>query len=291
MTNVVIGYTGNVCSTPMVEYARTAPGVLVPVREEFDEYLMAKRFGDQSGVALARNLHALYRRRTTPYLDQPALSARRGGGSLPDAKTAPHILFKWRPFAPNAPGADDIRSAFHAHGVKPAVILRRSVTGQALKVFLAEKLNGTRHFQFKAAEMPDAEYAAFRARAAAVRVTVTPDEMNRLRNIARNFANRTARTLDAMAVFFAGGARSPLILAEDIFTPLIDRKRYGATLSRLLGTPLATAGSEDTTGIRKAGFEIRNCRNADEVLADAALVEIEARYQALLTGRKILSAP
>jgi hypothetical protein len=290
VTHAVIGYTGNVCSTPMVEYARGLPGVFVPVREEFDAYLLAKRFGEKTGPALARNLRALYARRSTPYLDQPMLLDRRGGGPLPGPDTAPHILFKWRPFAPDTEGAAEIRAVFEAHDVRPAVILRRSVAEQALKVYLSEQLHGSRHMQFKAAHMRPADYAAFRAETEARRVTIAPDEVGAIHAIARNFVNRTRQLFKAMAFFFPGSEPTPLILAEDIFSPLIDPARHSATLSRLLGASLPVPQAGEAPGIRKAGVGLDQCPNAAEVLAHPHLAAEEARYQAALQGRTILSS-
>ena len=42
MANVVIVYTGNVCSTPMIEYARLSKSIYVPGRELFDYYTFSK---------------------------------------------------------------------------------------------------------------------------------------------------------------------------------------------------------------------------------------------------------
>jgi len=282
MANVVIAYTGNVCSTPMIEYARLTSNIFVPVREHFDHYLFAKVFADDTTVCaeFSRVLAALYARRHTPYLDREEFVRYRRGGDIPSLDEKPHVLFKWRCFDPALPETEKIAEVFAANDVVPLIMLRSSLREQATKVFLSESVYGGRNPQFKASTMSPKDYAAYREEQGQISVTVSAADIQQIGKIAGQFLFRTERLIDQLKVFFPATPHPKLIFAEDIFRPLIDFDRYQFALVSLFGERGAF-GTVTAPAIRKGGLELSNCANFDAVLEDADLRDLETAYQTM----------
>lgn len=288
MGNAVLLYTGNVCSTPMVEYARLCPGVFVPMREEFDRYMFEKLgLGDQAESILAQSLEALFARRANAYLERPALRKYRPAADLPDLARLPHLLFKWRPFGDDTDQAGRLAAAFAGAGVRPVAMLRRMLLEQAVKVHLSERLYQDRHLQHRTEAMSAGDYAAFLADQRSQALVLHPADLPRIAAIARNFLNRTGQIISRAARLFPG---IPLaaVICEDVFRPLIDRARFQSVLRRMLDAPVTLPEGAEPK-VRKSGPDLAQCANPELALQDPALQGLEARYQRLVAGLDVIS--
>ena len=290
MTNVLIGYTGNVCSTPMVEYARSIEGVWVPILEQFDEYQLLQHWHDRKRISseLANVLEALYQRRSSPYLETPSLIEHRGNGPIPAQDEKQDILFKWRPISRNARGSYKLRRVFSENDVRPSVIVRRSLSEQALKVYLSEKIYQSRHQQFAVAKLSEQDYANYISRQMEIRVTLSNAEMVEVGKIAKNFLERTHFMLQDMSYYFSAFSPMPAIIAEDVFTPGIDVHRYQTILSQLLDRPVRLPEAT-RPAVRKGGLNIENCENYEQVLSSRGLARLESKYKKLLARMDFIS--
>lgn len=290
MTNVLIGYTGNVCSTPMVEYARLIEGVWVPILEQFDEYQLLQHWHDRKRIAseLANVLEALYQRRSSPYMETPSLLEHRDNGPIPTPEEKQDLVFKWRPISRNARGSYNLRRVFSENEVRPAVIVRRSLSEQALKVYLSEKVYQSRHQQFAVAKLSEQEYADYLREQAEIRVTLSNAEMVEVGKIAKNFLERTHFMLQDMSYYFPAFSSMPAIIAEDVFTPGINADRYQTILSQLLERPVRLPKTTSPS-VRKGGLNIENCENCEEVLFSRGLVRLERKYEKLLARTDVIS--
>ena len=292
MANAVLFYTGNVCSTPMVEYARLTHEVFVPVYEHFDSYFMTGKGGIKEQVApnmLDATLRALYQRTSSPYLDSPKVANYRRGASIPTAGERPHIFFKWRPFGESSDKAEAIRETFAANEVVPALMLRRSIAQQALKIRLSEIHYSDRHVQHRTERMSDADYAAFGADQQKVRIELDDSDVVAIRTIARNSLAQTRKTLEAAEFFFLQVRPIKAVVCEDIFDPGIDHDAYRRTMERLLGAPISF-GERLHPRVRKAGLNPEHCVNPELALEDEKVSELESRYLELLSGLDRISA-
>lgn len=282
MANVVLIFTGNVCSTPMVEFAHLTPRVFVPVREQFDPHKFFAYVTDEAKQAetLAQIMGAAFARDGAAYAQWPPFAEILPDGRMPDRATTPHTFFKWRTVDPDLPRTHLLREMFVAHDVAPVFMLRRSLAQQALKVQLSEMVYGGRHQQFKVSNMKADAYAAYLNEQAAIRLTLGPEDIDAVEKTARMFLTRTRR-LEEYRDFYFPHAGKRAVIAEDIFRPEIDLDRYEATLERLFGEAIAIPRAADAP-IRKGGLEIEHCANAEEVLADPRLVALERKYEALV---------
>lgn len=283
MTNAVLTYTGNVCSTPMIAYAGLTGDVFVPVREQFDQHQIKRLLDDPARQAseLALTLSALYERRSTGLFEYPAFRRFPQWTHLPSTTQTPHLMFKWRPFAMDAPDAGMIRSVFLRHEVGSLMLVRRSVVEQALKVFMTNKVYGDAHRQFKAAQMSLDEYDAYITHQGSLRVEVTAEDMISVRDQADIYFRRTRLLVGATRFFFPSESAPRFIIAEDIFRPKLDRERFNAVITSVLGdvSPLSEQAEPD---VRKAGLDLSHCANLDSVLVDDELKATEAGYFELL---------
>ncbi|WP_171210288.1 MULTISPECIES: hypothetical protein [unclassified Ruegeria] len=303
MANAVILYTGNVCSTPMIEYAREAKNVFVPFREQFDYYRISEQFPNEDTVCeeFAVLLRDLFERRNNPFFDDPGLIDFRGQRALPTKFEKANILFKWRCWNPSLKGVESIARVFQDHGAKPIIMLRRSLIEQVTKIHLSEKVYGGRHQQFAAAAMSAEEYQDYLEQQKRLRVRLTEDDIATLSATATKFIKRTRLLIDAQATFF-GKKPLQVIVAEDIFKPMIDYDAYNRVLNRvfpprsvfkrltgLLSGPetLVEPGSE--SAVRKGGLELSHCENIEDVWANAELAELEAQYKDMISGHTKLS--
>lgn len=289
MANVVLLYTGNVCSTPMVEFARTSDRILVPVREQFDPYQFEKLSPDADRwcATLARVLAALFSRDGKAYAEWPNLATLLPHRQMPDINTVPHTFFKWRSETTDRRGADDIAAVFLAHQVEPVVILRRSVVEHALKIQLSEMLYGKGHPQFHASRLDAESYARYIADQALVRMTLDEAAIDVIVERARRIALRTRRLISQRDFYF-GSNRRRAVIAETIFRPAIDIDRYETCLDLLFGDRVRIDPSSQTT-IRKGGLEVTHCANAEDVMRDSRLVEVNGEYQQLVAKLDVIN--
>jgi len=289
VTNAVIIYTGNVCSTPMVAYAGLTRDVFVPFFERFDHAKFQVTVPDPSrqSAELAEALSALYERRHTPVFDHPRFVRYLDWAEIPSAAEKPHVLFKWRPFQPEMPDSHLITQAFERHGAMPTMIARQSVVEQAIKVFLTEKIYGDSHQQFTAAKMTAAEYDAYTEGQREMQVEISDEDLVVVHTKARQFLHRTKSLVRCAQYFFPHAPAPQVIISEDIFRPALDRERYNAVLSHLLGAtqPL---DAQTETDVRKAGLDLQHCANLEAVLADAELQAVEAKYNGVITDLGVL---
>ena len=283
MTNVVLTYTGNVCSTPMIEYARLSDQIFVPVREEFDEYLFEKRYPDKDTMCeqLAGILDALYCRQPVPDLMTSDMVTYRGRDELPSSDVTPHILFKWRCFDTDLPGSHKITDVFAKHDVQPVVILRQSIIEQAIKVFLSEKTYGGRHQQFIAAKMSQEEYEAYLKEQEDISVTITRQDIGAIGDILDNFLRRTKKLVQRTQTFFPHAKPLRCIIAEDLFKPLIDLDAYNDTLTRMFGQT-DPVFPDQSPAVRKGGLNLSNCSNPEFAFSHPVLSAREDEYHALI---------
>lgn len=283
MTNAVLTYTGNVCSTPMIAYAGLTGDVFVPVREQFDLYQIERVLDDPARQAseLARTLAALYERRAAGLFEYPVFKRYHHWTHPPSIAETPHLMFKWRPFAMDVPDVGMIRDVFLRHEVGSLTIVRRSVVEQALKVFMSNKVYGDAHRQFKAARMSLDEYEAYIAHQGGLRVEVTAEDMLTVRKQASAYFRRSRLLVSATRFFFPSEGAPRFIIAEDIFRPKLDRERFNAVITSVLGD-VKPLGEQAEPDVRKAGLDLSHCANLDSVLADDELKATEAGYLKLL---------
>ncbi len=286
MANVVIIYTGNVCSTPMIEYARLSKSIYVPGRELFDYYNFSK-ISNNINICkdLAEIFDALFLRKSCAYLESDGLLNYRGDRAVPSTLVKPHVLFKWRCFPPGAPGSHKIAEVLAANKATPVVMLRSSLLTQAIKVFLSERAYGGRYQQFKTSTMSKKIYESYIEKQKQISIVISDSDLKEIRKIAKDFLNSSITQIDNMHFYFPHVPQPYLIFAEDIFKPLIDFVQYEFALTTLFGDfdPLDTH-REPT--VRKGGLELSNCANLDMVLQDAKLRSLEERYQAATAGLK-----
>ena len=283
MSNIILTFTGNVCSTPLTEYVRLAKTVFVPIREEFDQHRFSRYYtdGHPIGARLAEVLSALYRREHHAYLDRPELLRYRAGGEIPDRDSKPHIFFKWRCYRRDVAGGSDLAKVFERHEVHPIIIARSRVSEHGLKVFLSEKIYGGRHQQFRAAKMDADEYAAYLEHQAGVRVELRKEDLAEIRRISVSFFERTERLLELVRYLFANASAMRRVTSESIFKPQVDHNALNLFLNRCFGAG-SEIPAEATIAERKAGLDIDHCRNPELAFEDPALVSLEKRYASLL---------
>ncbi|WP_412552916.1 hypothetical protein [Shimia sp. MIT1388] len=281
MSNVVLMYTGNVCSTPMIEYAHLVENVYVPVKEHFDFQRVLEVSPDESSVSkdFADILKTLYARESNVILEQDSLVKMRDGQPIPSVEQKPHMLFKWRSFPSDLPDTQKISEVFAENDVHPLIMLRKSLSHQAIKVFLSEKVYGGRHQQFKARAMSKEDYEAYLAEQDKISITADADDILEIRAIARNFMNRTLKMIEDTQFYFGHAGTPSLLFAEDVFSPLIQVNRFNKALTRLMGDDVAKLGAQSQTRLRKGGLEVSHCANAEEVLKNPKLRDFEAKYQ------------
>ena len=285
MSNIVLLYTGNVCSSAMIEYANLCDDVLVPVREGLDLYQFEKVFTDESQLCVnfSHVLSDIYDRKDYTFLQQNSLVHWRQGEPIPTAEQKPHLLFKWRAFSTNLPGSDVIGEVFRKNATAPIVLLRKSLSQQALKVFLSEKVYGGRHQQGKTQSMSEEAYVAYMKEQDAISITVTNADLTEIRNIATSFLNKTLKLIKSAKYYFPHHETPALLFAEDIFNPLIDVDRFNHALGAMCGA-IAPLTLQQAPKLRKSGLNICHCANAEEVFHDPKIAALERQYQAAAAG-------
>lgn len=284
MTNLVIIYTGNVGSTPVVQLAGRHPRAFVPVREEFDRYRIGKYApGEDPATLLAETLDRLYRREPSPYLSHETVRSRREEDAIPPAGPVPHVVFKWRTegFGRAAPNAARLRETFARHGARALVLARRSVVEQALKVWLSEVHYGGRHQQFRASRLSEEDYEAYLLAQKTVSIRIDGAGLVRLRAIAGDFLRRTRLTIRAARFQFAHAGTPRLAISEQVLRPEIDYAQASRLLSAALGDEIRLS-PDLAPAVRRGGLGIEHCANADAAATDPALRRIERRYRAVL---------
>ena len=285
MTNLVMLYTGNVGSTPLIQVAARHPRIFVPVHEEFDGYKFIPFAGKARPCEeLARTLDALFRRKSAPYIDTEAVRAWRSTDALPTKTEVPHVVFKLRMdgYEPDQSGARALAEVFREHAVRPVVLARRSIIEQAVKVWLSETQYGGRHQQFKASEMTAEDYAAYLREQDRVSIRADTASLREIRQIAAEFLARTRQSCRAARQHLEGSARPRLLLREQVLTPDLDYARVSHIFSNLLGETIDLP-PDMAPKVRRGGLGTDHCANFAEIAADRALRRIEYRYQALLS--------
>lgn len=292
MANAIICYTHNVCSTAMAQYAGRMAGVFQPIGEHFDPYRLPDYSLTPETAApwIAETLEDLYCRRTSETWALPAIASFRGRPTLPSVEEKQHVVFKWRCADPTWTGAHLIRDVLERHHVRPLVIVRRSVVEQAIKVLLGRKVYNDKHPQFAAAKLSQDEYDRYIEGQNAISVTFTDAQLNEARRLAASLSVQTKILIDSVQYYFPADQRPPLLIAEDVFRPLVDRDRHFRVMQKLLGdvTPLAP-GVE--IRMRKAGLDLAHCANAAEILASDRAREIESEYAGILATCDIIQFP
>lgn len=278
MANLVILFTGNVGSTPLVQLAGRHPKICVPIAEDFDQHNFSK-FPIEVPLleALAETIDCTFQRQMTPYLE----TRKRRWDELPSQSEVPHMVFKWRvgSYADSEQGGQAVAEVFRRHNARPALLARRSVVEQAIKVHMTESHYGSRHPQFKAASLNDEEYEARLRAQESVSLHIDKEGLATCRKLAQSFFLRTKATLRGGRSHF--GKRPELIFAEDFLRPEIDYGAASAILSHLLDDEI-TLGPDMSPKVRRAGLTLANCANLDALATDPHLRKIEHRYQELL---------
>lgn len=280
MTNAILLYTGNVGSTPTIEYVQSSGKVVVPVVEQFDEYLLEKHVEGKEVLFpfLTEILSEFYEGRLHPYLLKPDLKTRNENVVLAPGT---HTFFKWRPFDETREGAADFSALMTRYDVRPIVIRRRSLVDQAIKIHLSETTYGSRHQQFKAGTMGEDEYQTYLAEQAALRIHVDTAGVQDIITIATQFLRRTQRMIERRNAFFPKHAKGDIVVAtEDLYTPYIDLERFNGLFSDLFGEPIE-ADIEGQILTRKAGLEVTNCTNYAEIVEQPRLRNIGEQYETI----------
>lgn len=292
MANAIICYTHNVCSTAMAMYAGRMPEVFQPIGEQFDPYRLPDYSLTPETAApwIAETLEDLYCRRTSETWMWPEIARFRGRPTLPSVEEKKHIVFKWRCTDPSWVGTHLIRDVLERHHVKPLVIVRRSAAEQAIKILLGRKVYNAQHPQFAAAKLSPDEYRAYMDDQTAISVTFTDAELKEARGLAVSLSAQTRTLIKNVQYYFPAYHRPLLLIAEDVFRPLIDRDRHFRVIQKLLGdvTPLAPSVE---IRMRKAGLDLAHCANASELLASQRVREIESEYADVLATCDIIQFP
>jgi len=291
MTNVLIAYTNNVCSTPMIEYARLHKSIFVPVREHFDEHLFIEYINDREQFCpqLANILSFLYSRKNCAFFDRNELIDYRYGQQLPSLLDKPHILFKWRCYPRKLPESHKIVDILAENNVIPAIMLRSSLSEQAIKVFLSETVYGGRLQQFKTGNMSDDEYENYQIEQSQFNVVLSCEELEKIIDIADNFLRITIRLIELVHFYFPKTDIPFLIFAEEIFKPLIDYDRYNFVLSCLFGK-IDPLDQTLKPPFRKGGLDLNHCANPELVFEDERMREMESKYLAATGGLRNIFA-
>ncbi|MEQ1782917.1 MAG: hypothetical protein ABMA14_16255, partial [Hyphomonadaceae bacterium] len=197
-----------------------------------------------------------------------------------------HTLFKWRTGFSALPGSDEIARVLKHHKADPVLMVRQSLGQQALKIQLSEIAYGGRNQQFVASDMGVSSYERYLLEQQSIRITLDALAINRVVDLARKFLHRTRLLLKNGDYYFPGNQRRAIV-AEHIFRPAFDLIRYEAALNWLFAERLTLDRSAQAP-IRKGGLEVSHCVNAEEVLRDARLTDLEGQYAELLAPLDIL---
>lgn len=288
MTNAVLLYTGNVCSTPMVDFARGIGDVYVPALEHFDRHKFVSYATDDAAYteSLSKVLDVTFGRQDHEYLRE---IASKGAGYPFGDLTAPHVFFKMRVPDPSLGDRAPLAAVFARHKVRPVTILRRSVVEQATKMVMSIKHYGHSHMQFHASRdrMSDADFQQHQRDLAAMRVYLDAADIRDVRKTAFSILN-ARRTIRKAASSLFGHKKLDAIITEDVFRPQLNADAYKAAMSRVLLNDLAFSVPEDSN-FRKSGPDIENCANFDVVKADPVLRVYEFAYQRHILKLNVIS--
>lgn len=283
MANAVIAYTHNVCSSAMAMYAGRMAEVFQPIAEHFDPYRLPdyQLTPETASPWLAEAFEDLFCRRTSATWALPSISRFRGRPTLPSVEEKQHVSFKWRCTEPAWPGSNLIRDTFVRHDVTPLVMVRRSVAEQAIKIFLARKVYNKKHPQFVAIQLSHDEYRRYMDEQNSVSVMFNEEEKGEIGSLAQSVVGQTRNLIERVRYHFPAHQSPLLLIAEDVFRPLIDRQRHFHVMQRLLGnvTPLAP---NVEIKLRKAGLDLRHCANAAEVFDSPQVKASESEYGEVL---------
>ncbi|MEL7280802.1 MAG: hypothetical protein AAFY35_12555 [Pseudomonadota bacterium] len=290
MTNAVLLYDGNVCSTPMIDYARNFADVTVPIREHLDYYKFKDTLSDAEFVAFtSRELGAIFDRVMTPFLQHHDVNEFRSPPELPSKAECEHVFFKWRLPPSRIENIGPFRDVFEKAEARPVTLLRRSVAEQSLKVVLSKKFYGNIHPQFamRVGDFSDEVYEDYMARQAEVLLTLEEDDIQDVIAFASSFVGGSRRIREDFSRFFPGHDL-PIVIAEHVFAPGLQVPTYERVMSRILGAPVAFHAPL-VAEYRKSGLNLEHCANHEEVLAHPELVELDAKHQDLLSKGAIIS--
>lgn len=290
MTNAVLLYDGNVCSTPMIDYARNFADVAVPIREHLEYYKFKDKMSDAEFAAFtSRELGAIFDRVVTPFMQRDDHEEFRTPSELPSKAECEHIFFKWRLLPYHIEETEAFTAVFEKAEARPVTLLRRSVAEQSLKIVLSKKFYGTIHPQFnmRVGDYSDEQYEEYLAQQAEVALTLEGDEIEEVIKFAKGFVWGGRRTRKDYSKFFPG-QEMPIVIAEDVFAPDLQVQTYKRVMSRILEAPLAFDGPL-VAEYRKSGLNLEHCLNHEEVLAHPKLVELDAQHQDVLAQGEIIS--
>ncbi|KPA23122.1 hypothetical protein shim_14160 [Shimia sp. SK013] len=291
MTNAILLYSGNVCSTPVVDYATHLPSVCVPVLEDFERHRFVN-FAPSDAVyceTLAEVFDCVFARRDHPYLADVARDTDGARGRLLSEEQAAHVFFKWRGPPRGFGGRAHLARVLRAHKVKPVTILRRSVIAHATKMVLSQQHYGNTHMQFQVSreKMSDEAFQAYVADQAQVRVQFGKKDIQAVRRKAYSILRRRWEISRTVRNIF-GQKRLEAVIAEDLFGRSVRIGPYEEAMSRFL-----EAGQRLPDGVvsqfRKGGPDVENCENYDDVCRDPALWTLERLYQRHIAGLHVIS--
>jgi hypothetical protein len=284
MTNLVLLYTGNVGSTPLVQLAGQHPQILVPVYEQFDHYQVVREHPDTDPFDLLSDaMGKMLKREMSPFFESPKIKSILGRDDFPSREEAPHVVFKWRgaKFNPELPGGEKLLEVFHKNDVRGLVLARRSVVEQAVKIHLSEKVYGGRHQQFKAEALSDAEYEAYLEEQRRLAIEIDDEDLDVCRKLADQFLGRTLASIETAHAYFGRNHPPQLLITEQFLRPELDFDAWSRALTAMLGDTIQIS-PEMQPSVRKGGLDLRNCANPDRLARDPGLRKIEKRYQAAL---------
>jgi hypothetical protein len=283
--NAVILYTGNVCSTAFVAYAALSESVFVPVQEQLDHYRFKELVpeGDRQAPVLAEVLDAMFARQPHDLFDANGFKRFLGWSDMPDKRTRPHTLFKWRCWTDPTPGQEEISQAFARNEVVPALMMRASLSEHAIKMHASEKHYGNAHPQrvTTTRRMAPEAYADYLQKQAETRIVFDEADIEATLRIAKGLLFRSRRMVELAGAYFPHAADPRVMIAETIFRPLIDNQRFNATLRDLL-PGVSPVAEEAEPQFRKGGLDLEHCANAEDVMRQPRMVDYAKRYDALV---------
>ena len=269
----LIFYTGNVCSTPLVQTFNRVAGFEVPIHEHLDQYMIEESLGQ---VDISRTFNSALKDIAD---HNNSVLLGQLGIKLPETRSE-YLALKWRPFGGTESAIAEREKIFDEINSVPFLIARSSVVHQAVKIALSEKLQGTRHLQFSAKGLSQEKYQDLLLEIQKTRVVLS--EIEYLAQIARNFLARTKKTLKLARSHFPSVPIN-IIRSEDLFTPMLEESLFLEYFSKKLNFNLPGFIHATCAPIsKKAGYSISNCINLEEITSDPTLMNLEKEYASLL---------
>ena len=263
MKNLLIAYTGNVCSSPFLGMFEYVEEFQMNTYENLDPYHIKNIFGEYNSDFLAERFLELHEHRLSK--ERRFLGISNPTGDKP-------VVLKWRP---HKVGRSTKLATVLRENFIPFILVRKSVVEQGLKIVGNEIVFGTKWPQFRYTRQLKDSFE------------ITEEVGKEILKESNTLVNWIKEIKETLEGFYKSPV--PFVYAEDVFSPYVDVERFQEVVESVLGekitinlpenfNPKTTALGSFTRKFQKRGVDMSKVKGLQEFMESDEVKRMEERY-------------